>query len=213
MVSAMNNEKGIISKLNNIIETYTSYLIREVPDGKIFTKTILINTVLQRSLALIDGYQKLLETNNIIVLNALARLQIDNCIFVYGIYYLVSNGYNIDDLYKDILKNNKHLSDYKVNKQKLYDTFLVNQIDNENDVEFGKMYNFSCRFVHYSDSASYLTMETKENGIVNFSLSTNYERFSNQVMVNAGSFVNVSKFLLLMIKKYWENIDKGSNIN
>ena len=41
MVSAMNNEKGIISKLNNIIETYTSYLIREVPDGKIFTKTIL----------------------------------------------------------------------------------------------------------------------------------------------------------------------------
>lgn len=98
----MNNEKGIISKLNNIIETYTSYLIREVPDGKIFTKTILINTVLQRSLALIDGYQKLLETNNIIVLNALARLQIDNCIFVYGIYYLVSNGYNIDDLYKDI---------------------------------------------------------------------------------------------------------------
>ncbi len=213
MVSAMNNEKGIISKLNNIIETYTSYLIREVPDGKIFTKTILINTVLQRSLALIDGYQKLLETNNIIVLNALARLQIDNCIFVYGIYYLVSNGYNIDDLYKDILKNNKHLSDYKVNKQKLYDTFLVNQIDNENDVEFEKMYNFSCRFVHYSDSASYLTMETKENGIVNFSLSTNYERFSNQVMVNAGSFVNVSKFLLLMIKKYWENIDKGSNIN
>lgn len=209
----MNNEKGIISKLNNIIETYTSYLIREVPDGKIFTKTILINTVLQRSLALIDGYQKLLETNNIIVLNALARLQIDNCIFVYGIYYLVSNGYNIDDLYKDILKNNKHLSDYKVNKQKLYDTFLVNQIDNENDVEFEKMYNFSCRFVHYSDSASYLTMETKENGIVNFSLSTNYERFSNQVMVNAGSFVNVSKFLLLMIKKYWENIDKGSNIN
>lgn len=209
----MNNEKGIISKLNNIIETYTSYLIREVPDGKIFTKTILINTVLQRSLALIDGYQKLLETNNIIVLNALARLQIDNCIFVYGIYYLVSNGYNIYDLYKDILKNNKHLSDYKVNKQKLYDTFLVNQIDNENDVEFEKMYNFSCRFVHYSDSASYLTMETKENGIVNFSLSTNYERFSNQVMVNAGSFVNVSKFLLLMIKKYWENIDKGSNIN
>ena len=193
MVSAMNNEKGIISKLNNIIETYTSYLIREVPDGKIFTKTILINTVLQRSLALIYGYQKLLETNNIIVLNALARLQIDNCIFVYGIYYLVSNGYNIDDLYKDILKNNKHLSDYKVNKQKLYDTFLVNQIDNENDVEFEKMYNFSCRFVHYSDSASYLTMETKENGIVNFSLSTNYERFSNQVMVNAGSFVNVSK--------------------
>ena len=58
-------------------------------DKALHTKTVMINTILQRSLSIIDAYQRLLTSNNVLILNSLMRLQIDNCIFIYGIYLLL----------------------------------------------------------------------------------------------------------------------------
>ena len=67
-------------------------------DKNLHTKTVLINTILQRSLSIIDAYQRLLTSNNILVLNSLMRLQIDNCIFIYGIYLLCNDGKDIAEI-------------------------------------------------------------------------------------------------------------------
>lgn len=76
-------------------------------NGIIYSKTSFVFSVLQRSLALIEAYRALLETNNIMVLNSLSRMWIDNCIFVYRIYMLVDNKEDINELYKNFISNKK----------------------------------------------------------------------------------------------------------
>lgn len=204
------SKKQILDDLNNIIIRYRNYMIEMVKnDTTLHTKTIMINTILQRSLSIIDAYKRLLSSNNILVLNSLMRLQIDNCIFIYGIYLLCNDGNNISEIYNEIFINQKRLFEYKVNNtEKLYDTFVVKKI-NDDISNFKELYEFCCRFIHYSDTASYLTMEAKEELIIEFNLSNNYKRFKKQTIINGRSFVEVSKLVLIMINKYWNNISSG----
>ena len=53
-------------------------------------------------------------------------------------------------------------------------------------------------------------MQTFENYIIEFDLSTNYKRFRKQVIINGRSFEQVSKLVLNMIKKYWNEIELGN---
>lgn len=207
------NKKQIISDLDNIVEQYKNNMIEIIKnDTKLHTKSIMINTILQRSLSIIDAYKRLLPSNNILVLNSLARLQLDNCIFIYGIYLLINDGNHISDIYKDIFISKKKLQEYKINKkEKLYDTFIVEKINNFLP-NFKELYNFCCRFIHYSDTASYLTMEAKEEKIIEFNLSTDYKRFKEQVIINGKSFVEICKLVLLLILKYWKKIEEGKPI-
>ena len=205
------SKKQILDDLNNIVMQYQNNMIEIIKDDKnLHTKTIMINTVLQRSLSIIDAYKRLLPSNNILVLNSLMRLQIDNCIFIYGIYLLVNDGKNIAEIYKEIFIDRIRLFEYKINRnEKLYDTFIVEKISYLIP-DFKELYEFCCRFIHYADTASYLTMEAKEESIIEFNLSTDYRRFRKQTIINGKSFVEVSKLVLLLIKKYWKDIEKGN---
>ena len=205
------SKKQILEDLNNIVIQYQNSMTKIIEDdNNLHTKTVLINTILQRSLSIIDAYQRLLTSNNILVLNSLMRLQIDNCIFIYGIYLLCNDGKDIAEIYKDIFINRKRLFEYKINKkEKLYDTFIVEKINNDIP-NFKELYEFCCRFIHYSDTASFLTMEAKEELIIEFNLSANYKRFKKQTIINGKSFVEVAKLVLIMINKYWNNIDLGT---
>ena len=204
------SKKQILEYLNNIIIQYRNSMTKIIEDDKtLHTKTVMINTVLQRSLSIIDAYKRLLTSNNVLVLNSLMRLQIDNCIFIYGIYLLCNDGNDIAEIYKDMFISRKRLFEYKINKkEKLYDTFIIEKINNDIP-NFKELYEFCCRFIHYSDTASYLTMETKEGSIIEFNLSTDYRRFREQTIINGKSFVEVSKLVLIMISKYWNNINLG----
>ena len=205
------SKKQILEDLNNIVIQYQNSMTKIIEDdNNLHTKTVLINTILQRSLSIIDAYQRLLTSNNILVLNSLMRLQIDNCIFIYGIYLLCNDGKDIAEIYKDIFINRKRIFEYKINKkEKLYDTFIVEKINNDIP-NFKELYEFCCRFIHYSDTASFLTMEAKEELIIEFNLSANYKRFKKQTIINGKSFVEVAKLVLIMINKYWNNIDLGT---
>ena len=195
------SEKQILDDLNYIVIQYKNSMTKIIEDDKnLHTKTVMINTILQRSLSIIDAYQRLLTSNNVLVLNSLMRLQIDNCIFIYGIYLLCNDGNDIAEIYKDIFINRKRLFEYKINKkEKLYDTFIIERINNDIP-NFKELYEFCCRFIHYSD---------KEESIIEFNLSTNYRRFKKQTIINGKSFVEVSKLVLIMINKYWNNINLG----
>ena len=206
----MDTKKQILKDLNDIEEKYKQYMLKVIEkDPKIHTKTIMINTVLQRSLAIIDAYRKILYSNNILVLNSLTRMKLDNCIFIYGIYLLNNDGYDVSKIYKEIFQANKRISEYTVNSGKrLYDAYIVEKINKE-ITSFKGIYKFCCRFIHYSDTASFLTMNTKEDAIIEFNLSTDYKRFRDQNITNGRSFIEVSKLILLMIEKYWRNIGEG----
>ena len=204
-------KKQIIIDLNNTIEGYKlAFLDCINKDPKLHTKTVMINTLLQRSMSVIDAYKKIISSNNIMVLNSLMRMQIDNCIFIYGVFLLNKEGKDISEIYKEIFREQKRLFEYKLkSKQKLYDTFIVEEI-NKDIPNFKNLYDFCCRFIHYSNTASLFTMQTFENYIIEFDLSTNYKRFRKQVIINGRSFEQVSKLVLNMIKKYWNEIELGN---
>ncbi len=203
----------IVSKLNCISDSYKKYMFDYLKKDNIviYIKTSLIFSVLQRSLAMIDAYSKLLKTNNIMVLNSIARTQIDNCIFIYGVYILINNNENINDIYHNFIKNNKKLSNYKIKNKQLRDSYIVSEIDKVYS-RFEDMYKFYCRFVHCSDSA-FLYSTSIIGEVVEFSLTTNFERFSKQCLINADTFLVISKLVLTLIKQFWTEMDKGNRLS
>ena len=205
------NKKNILSDLDKIISIYEQYMLELIEnDPELHTKTIMINTILQRSVAIIDAYKRIIYSNNILVLNSLMRMQIDNCIFIYGIYLLSKENNSIAEIYKGIFIDKRRLYEYVINKrERLCDNYIVGKI-NKKIPKFKELYEFCCGFIHYSNTASLLTMETAENLEIDFYLSSDYKRFEKHTIVNGRSFVNVSMLIIKMLKELWISVDNGN---
>lgn len=205
------NKKNILSDLENVISSYEQYMLELIEnDPELHTKTIMINTILQRSVAIIDAYKRIIYSNNILVLNSLMRMQLDNCIFIYGIYLLSKENKNIAEIYKEIFINKKRLSEYVINmRERLCDNYIVGKI-NKKIPKFKELYEFCCGFIHYSNKASLLTMETDEKLEIDFYLSSDYKRFKKHNITNGRSFVNVSILIIKMLKEFWLSVDDGN---
>lgn len=207
------NYEELNNKMDEIFEEYKSFLFNYLDGLKIIDyKRILITSILNRSLALIEAYKTLLKSNNLMALNSLPRLQIDNCIFIYGISMLIKSGLDIDALGVAILSKNKKLSEYKIGKQKLYDTYIISELNKKYGMRIEEMYNFYCRFVHFSDSAVFSSTQALDNDIIELALSKDFTRFKKHVKENANSFIEISKFILLLLKNEWKDIPNGNNL-
>lgn len=207
------NYEELNNKMDEIFEEYKSFLFNYLDGLKIIDyKRILITSILNRSLALIEAYKTLLKSNNLMALNSLSRLQIDNCIFIYGISMLIKSGLDIDALGVAILSKNKKLSEYKIGKQKLYDTYIISELNKKYGMRIEEMYNFYCRFVHFSDSAVFSSTQALDNDTIELALSKDFTRFKKHVKENANSFIEISKFSLLLLKNEWKDIPNGNNL-
>lgn len=207
------NYEELNNKMDEIFEEYKSFLFNCLDGLKIIDyKRILITSILNRSLALIEAYKTLLKSNNLMALNSLSRLQIDNCIFIYGISMLIKSGLDIDALGVAILSKNKKLSEYKIGKQKLYDTYIISELNKKYGMRIEEMYNFYCRFVHFSDSAVFSSTQALDNDTIELALSKDFTRFKKHVKENANSFIEISKFILLLLKNEWKDIPNGNNL-
>lgn len=199
---------------NQEFEVYKSFLNDEYQKTNMIDyKNILMTSVLNRSLSLIEAFKTLLPSNNLMALNSLIRLQIDNCIFIYGVKMLFDAGHSIDEIGSAIIKDNKRLSDYKIGKNKLYDTYIISELSNKYDCKIEDAYNFYCRFVHFSDSALISSSRVSDEDILSIELSKDYSRFENHILKNAKSFSELNKFILLLLKNEWQDISNGKKMN
>ena len=199
---------------NQEFEVYKSFLKDEYQKTNMIDyKNILMTSVLNRSLSLIEAFKTLLPSNNLMALNSLIRLQIDNCIFIYGVKMLFDAGHSIDEIGGAIIKDNKILSDYKIGKNKLYDTYIISELSNKYDCKIEDAYNFYCRFVHFSDSALISSSQVSNEDIFSIELSKDYSRFENHILKNANSFLELNKFILLLLKNEWQDIPNGKKMN
>lgn len=199
---------------NQEFEVYKSFLKDEYQKTNMIDyKNILMTSVLNRSLSLIEAFKTLLPSNNLMALNSLIRLQIDNCIFIYGVKMLFDAGHSIDEIGGAIIKDNKRLSDYKIGKNKLYDTYIISELSNKYDCKIEDAYNFYCRFVHFSDSALISSSQVSDEDIFSIELSKDYSRFENHILKNANSFLELNKFILLLLKNEWQDIPNGKKMN
>lgn len=206
--------ENLYKKFDIEFEAYKNYLYKQFKkDASLNYKNILMASILNRSISLIEAFKLLLPSNNIIVLNSLIRLQLDNCIFIYGIKLLIDAGYNIDEIGKAIIKENKKLSNYKIDKVKLYDTYIISKLREKYNNNIEDMYNFYCRFVHFSDSALLSSSEIKDDNLLSIGLSKDYSRFEKNVLENANSFSELNKFVLILLDKEWKDIPSGTKMN
>lgn len=120
--------------------------------------------------------------------------------------------YDLDAYEFTLVDDNKKLSNYKIKNKQLRDSYIVSEIDKVYS-GFEDMYKFYCRFIHCSDSAVLYSTNIIEEQKVEFSLTTNYERFSKQCLINANTFCVISKLVLTLIKQFWTEMDKGNRLN
>lgn len=105
------------------------------------------------------------------------------------------------------------MSDYKIGKNKLYDTYIISELSNKYDCKIEDAYNFYCRFVHFSDSALISSSQVSDEDIFSIELSKDYSRFENHILKNANSFLELNKFILLLLKNEWQDIPNGKKMN
>lgn len=205
-------KKEIINQMELIYEKYENYLVKIVTsENNLNYKTILLFSILNKSLAIIEAYKRLLPTNNLMVLNGLTRMQLDNCIFIHGVYLIYSKNVEIETICKELLFNNKKIRDYEY-KPKLTDKYVIQDIDNIYKNKIKDMYEFYCCFIHFSDRALLSTSNIKKNNILELAFSNDYKKFKNEVIPNGSSFVELSKFILILLKKEWEKIEYKEKI-
>ena len=211
----MTNEEldNLYKEYDQEFEIYKSFLNDEYQKTNVNDyKNMLMTSVLNRSLALIEAYKVLLPSNNLMVLNSLSRLQIDNCIFIYGVKMLIDNGHSIYEVGSAIMNNNKKLSDYKIGKNKLCDTYIISELNNKYHLNIKNIYKFYCRFVHFSDSALLSSSQVSEENIFSIELSKDYSRFEKYIFKNAKLFSELNKLVLILLNNEWKEISNSSKI-
>lgn len=63
------------------------------------------------------------------------------------------------------------------------------------------MYNFYCRYVHFSDSALISSAQIRQEDILSIEFSKDFSKFEKYILENAKSFSELNKFILLLLKK------------
>ena len=197
----------IFKQIDLICKKYQDYLGSIVNKEKNLNyKIILMFSVLNKSLSIIEAYKILLPTNNLMALNGLTRMQLDNCIFIHGVYLLYQHNIDIDSVCKDLLSNNKIIRNYKVTPR-LTDRYVVEDLDKKYKNQIKELYKFHCNFVHFSDRALLSSSEIIKDNLLRINLSNDYKKFESNVITNGFSFVELSKFVLILLKKEWGKIN------
>lgn len=112
---------------------------------------------------------------------------------------LFDDGHIIYEIGDVIIKKNKKLSEYKIGKNKLYDTYIISELNKKFKCKIEDMYNFYCRYIHFSDSALLFSTPIKDENILSIEFSKDYSKFKKHVRENANSFSELNKFILILL--------------
>lgn len=205
------NKDSLIDEINGVVKKYCNYFAKDLCENDvIYTKHILMSTVLQKSVAIIEAFKDALLKNNIIIINSLIRMQIDNCIFIYRTYLINTElDYSTNKIYKSLIKG-KRLDALKINNQTLNDRYIVSEIDKYCSGDFKGLYDFSCGHIHFSSSANNLAVDLKKESTLIINISNDYSKFENDSLISGKSMIECSKLILILINKFWKDIDLGS---
>lgn len=66
------------------------------------------------------------------------------------------------------------------------------------------MYEFYCSFIHFSHKALLTSILVQNESAIEISLSKDFTRFKEEVLENSESFIELSKFLLILLSQKME---------
>jgi hypothetical protein len=147
-----------VERLSDCKEALTSLYIESVDMSNMhFQYNIFLSCVLDRALSVNRGYITLTDSNNYFCAVTMLRMQIENCIRLYGITL-------VDDACKYItswMSGDRicKFQDTATNKS-LSDSYIASILDKQYK-NIAAMYKEACSFVHFSERQLYDTANVK----------------------------------------------------
>lgn len=136
-----------IIELNKDLNSLATEIFKIETNKKLISKpSIFIFSVINRAIALNNGYIDLCKNENYIAATNLLRLQADNCMRVYAISLVEDRA----KFFEDVLAG-KHIRNIKdAEGNKMTDDFLATQLE-KLFVGFKSLYRNTSGFIHFSN--------------------------------------------------------------
>lgn len=202
----MNNqeyEKHIESKLEVLDELIKlSYQTgKDVIGETLFKEDLFFVAILNRFATLTSGFQTLIKERNLTCCGALLRLQLDNCMRLYGLNIAEDMSNAIDTVMSggrfDKLKDK--------NGKQMKDGYLKEQISNF-DSRFEDLYNSTSGYIHFADKGFFQSVRPKENNCISMQISKEISEEFNPLLIEClDAYIHYSKFFLNMFSSVIEN--------
>jgi hypothetical protein len=152
-------------ELNEHLKTELNLLFEKESEKNLMFKLSSINySLINRTMELNNGYITLFTCKNYITAISLLRLQVENCVRLFG--------FSIMDNMPECLDQFIAGADFKSftgnNGKKLYDSYLAKELDKKiPEYNFHSNYKKYCEIVHFSGFYQTLSnkFENKENGL------------------------------------------------
>ncbi len=147
-----------VNRLSDCREALTKLYIESVDmTNTHFQYNIFLSCVLDRALSVNKGYMSLTDSNNYFCAVAMLRMQIENCIRLYGMTLVVDDSKYIFDW----MAGEKISKFQDVNTHKsLSDSYIASLLENKYK-NIAAMYKEACGFVHFSKRQLYDTAKVK----------------------------------------------------
>lgn len=206
----MNRElDNILKQLKTLKEQHLWLSIKCIKKaGGLLNTHLFIFAILKRSLDIVDAFTYSVEKFNLNVQVPILRLEIDNCLLLKLGSILSQQG---KDILQEVYNDNSEIKKFKYNGKNLSENKLAELISEEHE-SFKELYKFTCKAVHFTR----FNMKSCVSSIGDMKLKINMaignKDKSRDILINAASFINVSKILFNMIEKFLSET-KGSLIS
>ena len=176
---------NLLQKLN----TFSDNLLKN--DGMLYEYHMIVIPLARRAADIIEGFNDVIKKNNLTVAIPLLRMQMDNCIYVYGAHL---SGLSASEILKTEDLEFRKIKDAQTGRN-LTDAYICAKLDAEFK-GFHKLYKYACKYVHYSDKiyAEYLLGKYKK------------EEIEKEAEKCISQMTDITNFLLRLIEKYLINL-------
>ena len=161
-----------------------------------FPTDLYTNSIINRAMAINDGYIKLAKINNYIAAVPYIRMQMDNCICLYA-------GCLVDDVWKlvDHFVAGKRLSKLRdKQRNQLYEKYIVQKM-NKGFPKFKQLYELYNDEVHLSDRHFSSSLFMTDNNRVELALNT--EQFTVDAEIYNTNLWQVNRTMTHLLLHCW----------
>ncbi len=197
----MNNQdykeyiKPKVQMLTDLI--INSYVIGET----LFKEDFFTIAILNRFVTLTEGFKTLILERNLTCCRALLRLQLDNCMRLYGL----SIAKDIDMAIDTVISGGRF--DKLKDKQGKYmkDSYLKKKLSNF-DSKFETVYNSTSGYIHFSDKGIFQSVRPSDNNKVLLQITNELNEEFNPLLIEClEAYIYYAKLFLNMFNSIIES--------
>ncbi|MCK0135688.1 MULTISPECIES: hypothetical protein [Arenibacter] len=193
------NKKDKLDKINKCFLNMAEGIIK-AGDSKVYELDFYILSILNRAISLNKAFTHLLRDRNSLTAISLVRMQLDNALRLNAIKIVQ----NRDDFLSHFFQG-KGINSYKEGKEKFSDKFLASKLNKDVPGTLD-LYEYLCKFVHFSENHFEATKSAPLNQKANFRIVVGDSDILNKDEKNAfyERMTGISN-TIIRISKEWIN--------